>query len=109
MRFFSASGLSDQRIEQKISDVVGQRAADEELHRKVVEALGIAWVVGLLGEHPSLRKDVPHRAGKGLEPVARRGRGGVHRIVEEQMTFIECIFRAGELYRAASVPVEELL
>ena len=78
------------RIEQQVGDdVVGQRPADEELHREVVDPLGVLAVVGLLGLHPALREDVAHGAGDGLEPLAGAGRRRIDDVVEDEMAFIE--------------------
>ena len=63
----------DDRVEQQVRDVVRERAADQELHRQVVDALGVLALVGLLGADPALREDVAHRARDRLEPLARPG------------------------------------
>jgi hypothetical protein len=49
----------NQRVEQKIGDIVGQRSTDEKLHREVVKAFRVVLFVGFVGEYPSLREDVP--------------------------------------------------
>ena len=82
------------RIEQKIGDVVGQRSADEELHREVVQPFRVLLFVGLLRQKPSLGKNVAHRAGNRLKAIARRCRGHVDPAVKEEVTFIECIARS---------------
>jgi hypothetical protein len=43
-------------IEAQVEDVVGQRPADQELHGKVVEALGVFAIVGVLRSAPALRE-----------------------------------------------------
>ena len=87
---------SAQRLEQQVHDVVGQRAADEELHRQVVDALGVLALVGLLGEHPALREDVAHGAGEGLEALARRRRRPARRRCRKQVPLVERVVRPGE-------------
>src|SRR5262245_37257524 len=64
------SGLLDGGIEKEVHHVVGQRTADEKLHRKVVNTLRILALVGVLGLHPALREDVPYRSSERLEPLA---------------------------------------
>ena len=96
-------GLLRERIEQEVGDVVGQRAADEELHREVVDALGVLALVRVLRVDPSLRKDVPHGAGEGLETLARAGSRQVDDVVEDQVPFVERVVRPRELNRATPV------
>ena len=87
------NGLLAQRIEQKIGHIVGQRSADEELHREVVEAFRVLALVGLLRQYPSLRENIPHRAGNRLKAIARRRRRHIDHLVKEEMTFIQRIAR----------------
>ena len=81
------------RIEQQIRDIVGQRAADEKLHREVVDALRVLALVGVLRQHPALREDIPHGAGEGLKALARAGRRQIDDVVEEEMPLVERIVR----------------
>jgi hypothetical protein len=97
----------NQRVEQKVDDIVGQRSTDEKLHREVIKAFRVVLFVGLVGEYPSLREDVPNRASECFKPVTRRGCGPIDDVVEKKMAFIECVASPGELNRAASVPIEE--
>ena len=46
------------RVKLEIGDVVRQRAAEQKLHREVIDALGVALPAGLLGFQPALRKHV---------------------------------------------------
>ena len=108
-RFLSSTTRAHDRVEQQVRDVVGERAADQELHREVVDALGVLALVGALGAHPALREDVPHGARDGLEALPRTERRGVDDVVEQQMPLVERIVRAGELDRAAAVLLEELI
>ena len=100
-------GLPGERIEQEVRDVVGQRAADEKLHREIVDALGVLALVGVLREHPALREDVPHGAGEGLETLARAGGGQVDDVVEDEVPLVERVVRPRELDRAAAVLLAE--
>jgi hypothetical protein len=59
------------RIERKILDVVGQRAAKQKLDREIVNPFGILAVVGLLGTYPPLREDIAYRSGDGLEMLTQ--------------------------------------
>jgi hypothetical protein len=81
--------LPDNRIELEIRHVVGQGAADEKLHREVIDALGILALVNVLRLHPAPRENVSHRASEGLETLARVGRCRFHDVVEREMTLVE--------------------
>ena len=71
-----AAGLQHGRVEQQVRYVARQRAADQELHREVVGALGIDVVVGLLGAQPAQRQHIAERSRDGLvaSPGAWPGR-----------------------------------
>ncbi len=47
--------VADELLDSQIDDVVDQRAADQELHRQVVDPLGVLLVVGLLASAASAR------------------------------------------------------
>ena len=96
------------RIEQQVHDVVRERAADQELHRQVVDALRVLALVGLLGAHPSLGQDVAHRARERLEALARSGGRGIEDAVEDEMALVERIGAARELDGAAAVLLEKV-
>ena len=81
--------LPGEGVEQEVCDIVCQRAADEKLHRKVIDALGVLALIGLLGEQPALREDVPHGAGKGLEVFSRARGGQFDDVVEEQVPLVK--------------------
>ena len=83
--------------------LLARRAADEKLHRKVVDALGVLALVGVLREHPALREDVPHGAGKGLEAFSRARGGQFDDVIEEQVPLVKRLIRARELHRTAPV------
>ena len=55
-------GALDYRIEHEIEDVVGERAADEELDRQIVDALRVLARVGLVGAQPTVGENVSHGA-----------------------------------------------
>ena len=66
-------GFFRDRIEEKVGDVVGQRAADEKLHREVVDTLRVLTLVGRLGMTPIAATE--YRARNGRKPQnARVGR-----------------------------------
>ncbi len=81
------------RIQQQIGYIVGERAANQELHGQVVDALGIRLRVGALGVYPALREDVAHRAREGLESLARPGGRRVHDGVEYEMSLVAVCVR----------------
>ena len=105
---FSADDLPGDRLEQQVHDVVRERAADQELHRQVVDALRVLALVGLLGADPPLRQHVAHRARDRLEALARPGGRRVADAVEEQMALVERIGGARELDGAAAVLREQV-
>ena len=96
-------GLPGDGVEQEVRDIVGQRAADEKLHREVIDALGVLALVGVLGEQPALREDVPDGAGNGLEAFSRARGGQFDDVIEEQVPLVKRLIRARELHRTAPV------
>src|SRR3989475_5579221 len=90
-------------IEQEIHDVVGERTADQELHREVVDALRVLALVGSFRAYPSLGQDVTYGAREGLEAFAWSGSGGIDDAVEDEMAFVEPIGIPCELNGAAAV------
>ena len=95
-------------IEEKVRDIVGQRAADEKFHREIVNALGVLALIGFIGTHPSLRENIAHGAGDGLKTLARADRRCFHNVVKDEVALIKRIVRSGELNRPAAVLLEEL-
>ena len=95
-------------IEKKVRDIVGERAADEKFHREIVNALGVLALIGFLGMHPALRKNIAHGAGDGLKTLARADRRCFHDVVKDEVALIERIVRSGKLNRPAAVLLEEL-
>ena len=69
----SAERMLRERIEQQIRDIVCERAADEKLHREIVDALWVFAFVGAFRADPALRKDVANRAGEGFKPCPNVG------------------------------------
>ena len=59
----------NQRVEQKVGDIVGQRSTDEKLHREIVKAFRVTAFVGPVSEYPSLREHVPNGARESFKPV----------------------------------------
>src|SRR5262249_33283159 len=101
-------GLLRGRIEEEVRDVVGQGAADEELHREIVDALGVLALVGILRKYPALREDVPHRVGECLETFMGAGSGRLDDVVEKQVPLVEGVVRSRELNRTTPVLLAEL-
>jgi len=92
-------GFANNGIEKEIGDVVGQRTADEKLHREVVDSLWVQALVGALGRHPALGKDVPHCPGKCFKAIAGVGAGPVDDVVEQEVAFIQAVVHPQEEYR----------
>ncbi len=89
--------LPGERIEQEVHHIVGQRAADEKLHREIVDALGVLALVSVLRKHPALCEDVPHGAGQGLELFAWAGRCRFDDVVENEVALVKRVVRPREL------------
>ena len=107
-RFRSLDHVVHDRVEQKVGNVVGQRSADEKLHREIVDALAILALIGLLRTQPSLREDVAHGAGCGLETLASADGRQFPDVIEEEVPFVQRIGRSGEPDGTATVLLYEL-
>ena len=81
--------LTSLGAELKIHDVVGQRPPEKELHRKIIDALGLAAPIGFLGLEPTLREHVTDRMRDGLELVPIGGLLGWQDLVESHMTLVQ--------------------
>src|SRR5262245_32016935 len=95
-------------IEEKIRRIVGQRTADEKLHRKIVNALRVFALVGGLGVNPALGENIAHGAGDRLKALPWAGGHQFDDVVENEMPFIECVIRSRERNRPAAVLLYEL-
>ena len=73
VEFLALHRLPHDRLDPEVEDVVGQRPADQELHRQVVDLLGVGAIIGRVRLQPALREHVAERPGHGLEPLARVG------------------------------------
>lgn len=89
------------RIEKQVSHVVGECATNEELHGEIVDALRVRLRIRVLGVYPSLREDVAHRPGEGLESLTWTGSLRIDYLVENEVALIAIHPR--ELNRAALV------
>ena len=92
-----AEAVVDQRIEREIHDVVGERAADEELNRHIIDPLGIEARVCLIRAEPAIRNDVSHRASGGLVSFPQVG-VGFDNAVKLEMPFVERVRRPGKAW-----------
>ena len=99
----------DEGGEPHVGHVVGERPAEQVLHRQVVDPLRVLPRVVAVRGDPALGQDVADRVGRGLEAFPVAGRLRVHHRVEEEVPFVEGVVGAGELHRAAPVVGEELL
>src|SRR5262249_41951887 len=57
-------------IEPQVGHIVGERTANQELHREVVNALRILTRIPLLCRDPASRQDVTHRPGHRFKTLA---------------------------------------
>ena len=96
-------------IEEEVHDVVCQGPPDEELHGEVVDALGVRALISALRAQPPLRKDIPHRAGDGLEPRSRIHGSGINDVVEHEMPLVQRFGRPREPDWPALIPLDELV
>ena len=80
-----------------------ERSADEELHRQVIDPLGVLALVRLLRLQPALRQQVAQGEGDGLEALARGGGTRRHNVVEEEMTLVERAGVTGETHGLVGV------
>ena len=69
-------------VEPHVHQAVRQQAAGQELHREVVDPLGVRPVVAAHGLHPALDQSFADGVGGRVEPVA--GRGG-ERVLAERV------------------------
>src|SRR5580658_10405834 len=76
-------------IEPKVHYIIGQRTANEELHRKIVDSLGIGAVVDFVGINPTLRENIPDRMSHSLKTLSLSDIRNIDDVVEQQMPFIE--------------------
>src|SRR5262249_10253926 len=83
-------------------------AADEELHREIVDAFGVLAFVSLLRTQPPLRKNVSHGAGESLVALARAGRLHGDDVIEHEVPIVECVVRPEKRYGAAPVLLKEV-
>jgi hypothetical protein len=81
---FLLDELVCERGEQKIHNVVCERATDETFHRKVVKSFGVLLLIRLLGQEPALRQNVAHGPGMRLEPIAPPSQLDIDATVEEK-------------------------
>ena len=80
--------VADELLDAQVDDVVDQRAADQELHRQVVDPLGVLPVVRLLGQQPALGEQIAQRAGDRLEALALAGVLHGDDMVEDQVPVV---------------------
>ncbi len=98
----------NKRIEQKVADIIGQRTADEKLHGKVVNTLGILLLVSCLCQHLALREEVAYRTGERLKALERTRHLRIDHSVEKQMPFVKCVFGPDKRNRTTPVLAKEL-
>jgi hypothetical protein len=94
-------------IKKEVRHIVSQRTADKELHRKIVNTLGILAIIGFLCSNPSLRKDITHRACDGFKTLTSADRGWFQDVVKDKVAFIERILCPSELNRTAPILFNE--
>jgi hypothetical protein len=103
-----AHQVADERLGEEVGDVVGERAADEVLHRQVVDALGVGLVLVVAGGDPARGEQVADGAGDGLVLLAEVGPGLVDDVVEDEVALVGGVGVAAEEDFAGTVLVEDL-
>jgi hypothetical protein len=103
VQVLGAQTLAHQRLDAQIAEVVGQRSADEKLHRQVIDLLGIPPIVGLLCLEPALREQIADRAGGGLILFARAGILGGDDVIEDQVLLVPGPIIAGKVDRVTAI------
>jgi hypothetical protein len=101
------SSLVHHRVEHEIHNVVGKRAANQELDRDVIDPFRIIAFIRLIGPDPPLRENIPDRARRCVIALARVSGWRVDDVVELEMPFVERIRRARERRRAATIVPED--
>ena len=100
--------LRHHRVEHEVHDVVGERPADQELDRNVVDPLRVLAPIGQPLWQPALGQDVANRARGGLETIANARRVRRDDVVGLEMPLVEGVGRARETLRAAAVTPKNL-
>ncbi len=106
--FLLLHGFFGEVIKKKVRNIVSERAADEKFHREIINPLWILALIGFFRMHPSLRKNIAHRAGDRLKTLSRSDRRHFHNVVKEEVPLVERVVRSGELNRPAAILLEEL-
>jgi hypothetical protein len=95
-------------IEEKIRNVIGERAADEKFHREIVNTLRILTLVSLFGMNPALRQNIAHRVSDRLEAFASADRGHLHDVVKDEMTLVKRLVSATKPNGSATILLNKL-
>jgi hypothetical protein len=90
-------------MEEKVYEVVRQRAPNKELHGEIVDTFGILSFVRLLGVQPTLREDVADRAGDSLIALPWAYRCEVDHIVKQKMPLVKRVIGPSELNRTTPI------
>ena len=97
------------RLDQEIGQIVGQRPSDQELHRQIIDLLGIFPIIGRIGPEPALRQEVTQGICYSLETVAHSGRLGIDHVVQDQVALVGRIGITRKLDRATLIELQEIL
>ena len=100
---FLPHGLLGNVLEQQVGHIISERAADQELHREVVNAFRILVFVCLFGFHPTLGQDVADRARERFKSRTRVRIGWSEDVIEDEVTFVESALSTRELNRPAAI------
>src|SRR5580704_3182851 len=95
--------ILEQRIQQKIGDVIGERAPNEEFHGKVVDVLAIGVAVGLARVDPALRKNVTNGPGESFIVLTGVGDDRIDTVIKQQVAFVKVMQSVCKVARAKTV------
>ncbi len=108
VQFLPLHRLLCDRLDQQVVNVVGERAADQELHRQVIDALGVRPIVRVGRFDPALRQQVAQRTGHRLEFLPRLGLLGIDDVIVDQVPLVRGVLVAGEADGSALVLLQGL-
>src|SRR5208282_4099557 len=80
--------LLGHRVEQKVLNVVGERATEKKFYRQIIDTFGIPALIRLLGTDPTLGKYVTYGSCDRFKAIARVGCLYVRDTVEKEMALI---------------------
>jgi hypothetical protein len=92
--------LTNELFAPQVEDVVDERAADEKLHRQIIDPLWVFPAVGFSGREPLIGQQVPQRTRDGLKPLALAGIFQRDDVIVDQVSLVKlAILLSKQRYR----------